>query len=359
MDKIQGSSLSLRRLDKYYDRFHVIRDVSLDVPPGSLLTLLGPSGCGKTTVLRMIAGFVASTSGEILVDGRDIAGLQPEARDTGMVFQNYALFPHMTAADNVAFGLRMRRLRKAEIAERVRDALDMVKLGALAGRYPSQLSGGQQQRVALARALVIRPKLLLLDEPLGALDRNLRDEMQAELRNLQRSLGITTVVVTHDQDEALYLSDWIAVLKEGRIEQFGQPLDIYDRPASQFVSRFMGIANLFPARVVGSVGSRVEIAMGDVRVAGWHPEGLAAGRDVQIAVRPTHVEVAAAIDPREGFVGTVSAVAELGEKVVYQVDAAGTRVEAHASRMRSVRRHEPGATVKVVLDPDHTIVLER
>jgi len=358
MERIQGSSLGLHRLNKYYSDFHVIRDVSVDVPAGSLLTLLGPSGCGKTTVLRMIAGFVACSSGEIRVDGRDIASMPPEARDTGMVFQNYALFSHLTVAGNVAFGLKMRGAGQAEIAERVGAALDMVQLRAMAGRYPSQLSGGQQQRVALARALVIRPKLLLLDEPLGALDRNLRDDMQRELRGLQRELGITTVVVTHDQDEALYLSDWIAVLNEGRVEQFGPPLDIYDRPRSEFVARFMGIANFLDARFERSQGSRAVLGMAGGTLEGWCRAEVSRGAKVKVAIRPTHIEIGEPDDVRPGFVGTVATMTELGEKVVYQVDVFGQLLEIHASRLLSLRRREPGAHVKLLFDPDNTIVLE-
>src|SRR5690606_23069967 len=213
----------------------------LELPRGGFLTLLGPSGCGKTTMLRMIAGFANLDEGRILIDGADIGHLAPEARGTGMVFQNYALFPHLSVAGNVGFGLRMRRMSRQEIDRRTRAVLELVKLNGFEDRYPSQLSGGQQQRVALARALAIEPKVLLLDEPLGALDRNLRDAMQIELRRLQRHLGITTVMVTHDQEEALLLSDWIAVMNHGRIEQFGAPLEIYDRPRSTFVAQFMGI----------------------------------------------------------------------------------------------------------------------
>jgi ABC-type Fe3+/spermidine/putrescine transport system ATPase subunit len=242
----KGRSLEVSGLAKNYDGVQAIADVSLTVPPGALITLLGPSGCGKTTLMRAIAGFVAPDRGRITVDGRDLMGLPPERRSTAMLFQNYSLFPHMTVAANVGFGLRMRGVSRTEAAPRIAEVLALTRIAELAERYPGQLSGGQQQRVALARALVTRPDILLLDEPFGALDQNLREQVQIELRKLQQSLDLTTVVVTHDQLEALTLSDLIAVMNAGRIEQVGPPIEIYDRPATAFVARFMGVENLLP-----------------------------------------------------------------------------------------------------------------
>jgi putative spermidine/putrescine transport system ATP-binding protein len=221
-----------------------VDSVSLGIAEGEFFSLLGPSGCGKTTTLRIIAGFEAPDHGRILLRGQDITGLPPEARNMGMVFQNYALFPHRTVAENVAFGLRMRNLPKAEIAARVVEALAMVRLAGLEDRRPAQLSGGQQQRVALARAIVINPAVLLCDEPLGALDKKLRQAMQFELKELHRRLGLTLVYVTHDQEEALTMSDRIAVMRSGRIAQLGTPREIYDRPRSRFVADFIGDTNI-------------------------------------------------------------------------------------------------------------------
>ena len=239
------SELRLAGLEKRYGATIAVAGIDLEVREGEFMTLLGPSGCGKTTTLGLIAGFFPPTAGEILLGGRPVAGLPPFKRDIGVVFQDYALFPHMTAGENVAFGLRMRNLEATETSKRVREALELVQLGALAERRPLELSGGQRQRVALARALVIRPAVLLLDEPLSNLDLKLREEMRVEIAGLQRRLGITTVFVTHDQGEALVMSDRIAVMNAGRIEQVGTPAEIYERPASRFVAEFIGRMNFF------------------------------------------------------------------------------------------------------------------
>ncbi len=261
-DQPRGCKLEVEGLAKSYGGVAAIADVTLAVPPGALITLLGPSGCGKTTLMRSIAGFVVPDRGRIAVDGRDLLALPPERRSTAMLFQNYSLFPHMTVEANVGFGLRMRGLRRAEAAPRIADALRLTRIAELAGRYPGQLSGGQQQRVALARALVTRPDILLLDEPFGALDQNLREQVQIELRKLQQSLGITTLVVTHDQLEALTLSDLVAVMNAGRIEQIAPPVEIYDRPATAFVARFMGVENLLPVALGSRDGATVRASAG-------------------------------------------------------------------------------------------------
>ena len=260
-----------------------VDDVSFAVEPGHVLSLLGPSGCGKTTTMRMIAGLVSPTRGSITIKGRPVAGLPVHRRNIGMLFQSYALFPHLDVARNVAFGLQMRRLPKDEVGKRVAGALDMVKLSHLADRMPHQLSGGQQQRVALARALVIEPAVLLLDEPLGALDKKLRDSMQLELSQLQRRLGVTTLMVTHDQDEALTLSDRIAVMRDGRIEQIGAPGEIYDRPVSRFVASFIGTSNFFAGRATDGV---VDVPGVRLTLDGPIPSG-----PVLVALRPESIRL--------------------------------------------------------------------
>lgn len=243
--------LKLTGLKKTYDQTEVLKDINLDIQHGEFLTLLGPSGCGKTTLLRLIAGFEQPTAGAIYLDGVQMAGLSADKRPVNTVFQQYALFPHMSVAQNVAYGLKLKKVPKAEIQTRVREMLAMVQLEHLANRRPQDLSGGQQQRVAIARAVINRPKLLLLDEPLSALDHKLRLQMQSELKRLQRELGITFVFVTHDQDEALSMSDRIAVMKDGRFQQIGTPIEIYETPANLFTAKFIGETNLFKAEVKG------------------------------------------------------------------------------------------------------------
>jgi putative spermidine/putrescine transport system ATP-binding protein len=241
--------LVLDRLTKRFGDQVAVDALSLSVGEGEFVALLGPSGCGKTTTLQMIAGFVEPSSGAIRLDGRDLLAVKPSRRGLGIVFQSYALFPHMTAAENVAFGLEMQGVDRAERARRVREALELVGLGAFADRAPRRMSGGQQQRVALARALVIRPRILLLDEPLSNLDAKLREEMQIELRQIQRTVGTTTILVTHDQGEAMALSDRIVVMNKGRVEQIGRPHEAYENPASPFVAGFLGKTNVIPARL--------------------------------------------------------------------------------------------------------------
>jgi putative spermidine/putrescine transport system ATP-binding protein len=237
--------LELQSLVKRYGDFTAVADFNLAVDQGEFVCLLGPSGCGKTTTLQMVAGFTPPSAGRIVLDGQDITGIKPSRRGLGIVFQSYALFPHMTVAGNVAFGLEMQGVPAADRARRVTDTLELVHLGALAARYPSELSGGQRQRVALARALVIQPPVLLLDEPMGALDAKLREEMQIELRALQRRVGITTLMVTHDQTEAMTLADRVVLMNKGRIEQLGRPFEMYEQPNGRFASTFLGKANVF------------------------------------------------------------------------------------------------------------------
>jgi putative spermidine/putrescine transport system ATP-binding protein len=283
-------ALQLTGLEKRYGAHRAVAAIDLAVAQGEFVTLLGPSGCGKTTTLNMIAGFTAPDGGTIRLDGRAVETLPAHRRDLGLVFQDYALFPHRTVAENVAFGLRMRGVGKPEINQRVTDALAMVRLEGFGDRRPAALSGGQRQRVALARALVIRPALLLLDEPLSNLDLKLREEMRTEISALQRRLGIATVFVTHDQDEALTMSDRIAVMRQGRIEQIGTARDIYEHPATEFVATFIGGTNLLRARAAGSAGAdlvRLETGAGPALLA----SGGVAG-DVLLTVRPERLQLA-------------------------------------------------------------------
>jgi len=290
----RAHSLHVRNLSKHYGRVAAVDDVSFTVKRGAFLTLLGPSGSGKTTILMAIAGFVDPTSGDILVDDRPITRLAPEDRNFGMVFQGYALFPHLTVGANVAFPLEVRRRPKGEIAERVRQALDLVQLGPLADRYPKQLSGGQQQRVALARALVFQPELLLLDEPLSALDKKLRAELQWELKSLHERVGMTFIYVTHDQDEALSMSDDIAILRDGKIVQMGSPTQLYDQPRTRFVADFLGKSNFLAGTIEQEDGTGFAYRCGN---GGSFVQANAAGRagdTVLVSLRPEKLDLVAA-----------------------------------------------------------------
>jgi spermidine/putrescine transport system ATP-binding protein len=264
--------------------------IDVTMPPGEFFTMVGPSGCGKTTTLRMIAGFERPTSGRILLDGEDVAQTPPHRRNVNTVFQSYALFPHLNVADNVAFGLKYKKVTKAERAAAVAEALSLVQLTGFEKRKPGQLSGGQQQRVALARALVLRPRVLLLDEPLGALDARLRKDLQVELKTLQESLGITFVFVTHDQEEALTMSDRVAVMNGGRVEQSGPPQYIYEEPATLFVADFLGVSNLVPAEASGRVGAACMLKIGDVPMRAAQGSVDARG-SVKAMIRPERVRI--------------------------------------------------------------------
>ena len=282
-----GRTLDVDNLTVRYGSAVAVDGVSLAIEPGEVVALLGPSGCGKTTLLRVIAGFVRQAGGHVLVDGTGIDHLPANQRNVGIVFQNYALFPHMTVVENVAYGLRARGQRGAEIGRRVDRMLDMVQLGAFRERLPRQLSGGQQQRVALARALAVEPSILLLDEPFAALDRNLRLDMQIEVKRLQRQLGLTTILVTHDQDEAMSVADRIAVMNKGKVEQFDTPVAIYDRPRTLFVNGFIGTTNLLPGKVTAVVGDTATVAL-DAGVSLRMPatQGIGPGALVVLSVRP-------------------------------------------------------------------------
>jgi putative spermidine/putrescine transport system ATP-binding protein len=317
-----GHALALEHLTKRYGAFTAVADASLTVEQGQFLTLLGPSGSGKTTILMMIAGFVAPSEGRILLDGRDITGLPPEKREFGMVFQGYALFPHMTVAENVGFPLRVRGLVRADRDAKVRAALDLVQLPQFADRRPSQLSGGQQQRVALARALVFDPALLLLDEPLSALDKKLRAELQEELKLLHRRIGRTFVNVTHDQEEAMSLSDTVAILNHGRLVQMGGPVALYDRPRTRFVADFLGKSNMIPAKVAETRPDGAVLTAGGTRLV-QAMAGAAAGQAVLLSLRPERIVVLGAGETADNMVeGRIAAAAFLGAGHAVTVETA-------------------------------------
>jgi putative spermidine/putrescine transport system ATP-binding protein len=300
------SFLVLQTLTKRFGDTTVVDGLSLSVDKGEFVSLLGPSGCGKTTMLQMIAGFVEPSAGAISLDGRDLTKIKPAARGLGIVFQSYALFPHLTAAQNVAFGLEMRGVAKPQQVKRVDEALALVGLSGLSDRYPRRMSGGQQQRVALARALVIKPDVLLLDEPLSNLDAKLREEMQVELRQIQRTVGTTTILVTHDQGEAMALSDRIVVMNSGRVEQVARPTEIYRAPATAFVANFLGKTNLLPASIVASTAS--------IGASRWAADGMMDGA-ASASVRPERIT----FGDGEGLAGTVKARIFQGHHWLVQV----------------------------------------
>jgi spermidine/putrescine ABC transporter ATP-binding subunit len=317
--------LRLDGISKSFGGVQVLKPLRLDLAPGEMLALLGPSGCGKTTTLRLIAGFEAPDAGRVMINGRDVTKLPPNKRGLGMVFQNYSLFPHMTVAENVAFGLTMRGVRGAEKTRRVRAMLQMVRLAQLEDRHIHQLSGGQQQRIALARALATEPALLLLDEPLGALDKNLREGMQFELRDIQRKLGITSILVTHDQEEALTMSDRVAVMAQGEVVQVGRPTEVYDRPRTRFVSEFLGTANIFTGMVKASVGAGYWSVMLEAQPQAegvvQSDDALTTGQRITFAVRPEKL----AMGPPDGLGlrATVKDVVFRGAYFAYELIAAG------------------------------------
>jgi putative spermidine/putrescine transport system ATP-binding protein len=324
------ADLELRGIAKRYGEATAVDDVSLTVAPGELVSLLGPSGCGKTTTLRIVAGFVPPDRGRVLLKNADVTAVPPNKRDVGMLFQNYALFPHLTAADNVAFGLRMRRVPRPQRRRRVEQALEMVRLRDFAQRYPRQMSGGQQQRVALARAVVIHPSVLLLDEPLSNLDARLRHELRTEIRQLQQTLRITTIFVTHDQEEALTMSDRVVVMNHGRVEQIGAPAEIYRAPRTLFVAQFIGEANIIAGRLE-PLGARYARLVTDTGVAfsTTTKGGVSAGMTALATLRPESLRIFGQHDPRSQpyanrFQGVVETVAYLGSRTMLsvRVDAA-------------------------------------
>ena len=349
-------ALVLRDLRKSFGSAVAVDGIDLEVRRGEFVTLLGPSGSGKTTTLRMVAGFMSPSGGSIEIDGSDMTRVPPYRRDVGMVFQNYALFPHMTAAQNVAFPLRMRGRPRAEIDRRVADALGLVKLGDLGDRYPRQLSGGQQQRIALARAVVFEPRVLLMDEPLGALDRKLRESLQLEIIRVSRQLGSTVLYVTHDQEEALVMSDRIAIFSAGRIEQLGSGEDLYDRPASLFVADFIGESNILRGRyeVDGADGPLMTRGQSRWRIghAAAERAALEAGSAAALVVRPERihlVDAASAGGPGMNVVdATVAEVLYLGPDTKYQLALEnGQRMVVREPREGSGRELQRGDAVRL------------
>lgn len=347
--------LSLRGLRKLYGAFAAVDGLDLDVAQGELVAFLGPSGCGKTTCLRMLAGLTPASDGSISVAGRDLTHVPTYQRDMGVVFQSYALFPHLTVARNVAFGLEMRKIPRGDIARRVEDAIAMVRLSGREGRKPAELSGGQQQRVALARALVVRPSILLLDEPLSNLDAKLRDEMRSEIRDIQRKLGITAIFVTHDQGEALTMCDKVAVMNQGRLEQLGTPQDLYERPASPFVAGFVGRSS----RLSGiAAGQEIQTAGGVVR--GDRP----AFGPVQLMVRPHRVTIAEARSAltleseRNHLKGRVLRAIYAGDLLQYDVALGDEVFPVEVSTASHGTRIEPGAEVVLSWQVADTLVFE-
>jgi spermidine/putrescine transport system ATP-binding protein len=359
----------LDRVTKQFNETVAVDDLSLDIWRGEFFSLLGPSGCGKTTTLRMIGGFEEPTSGTIYLGDIDVTGLPPFKRNVNTVFQNYALFPHLNIYENVAFGLRRRKVADSEIRKRVGEMLELVELPGFEQRKPTMLSGGQQQRVALARALINHPQVLLLDEPLGALDLKLRKQMQIELKRIQTEVGITFIYVTHDQEEAMTMSNRIAVMRAGRIEQLGDPESLYERPETAFVAGFLGVSNLLEGEVAGHEGGMIAIKLSDGTLI-RAPAGKNGQREVRLGVRPEKLRVVAAGDGQSGAAsasdlnavdGTVLDASYLGVSTQYLVETRdGHRMTAYAQNLETAGVAEAladGQKVRLTWQPRHTFVI--
>jgi spermidine/putrescine transport system ATP-binding protein len=352
----QPSDVRLERVTKSFDEVVAVDGVSLELPRGSFFALLGPSGCGKTTTLRMIGGFEEPDEGAIFLGDQPVTGLPPHKRDVNTVFQSYALFPHLTIFENVAFGLRRKGVKGAQLEGRVREILGMVDLTGLGGRKPRQLSGGQQQRVALARALVNSPQVLLLDEPLGALDLRLRKQMQLTLKRIQHDIGITFIHVTHDQEEAMTMADAIAVMNDGRIEQLGAPEELYERPRTSFVARFLGASNLLEGAVED--GQTVRLRSGvTLRVGEDLPQR---GSEVAVGIRPEKLRLEPARDGENRLRGTVAERSYVGVATQYIVNTPDGTVSVFVQNAESrAGGLEPGADVELSFDPDAAFVVDK
>jgi spermidine/putrescine ABC transporter ATP-binding subunit len=356
--------LTLDHVTKRYGQVVAVDDVSLAIRRGEFFSLLGPSGCGKTTLLRMIGGFILPDQGQVTIDGQDVTERPPNKRPTNTVFQSYAIFPHLNVRDNIAYGLRTERLSKAELDARVAEALAMIKLEHCAEKGANQLSGGERQRVALARALVKRPKVLLLDEPLGALDKRLRESMQVELRQLQREVGITFVFVTHDQEEALSMSDRIAVMEKGKVLQVADPKTLYEAPASRAVASFIGTMNLFEGRVASASGGSAVVethALGRIEARLANGMSHTAGSSVLVAIRPESLSLSRAAEPGRSVPGLLVSTAYFGDRSQFQV-----RLDGAASSVAVAVPHgrpgngDPitvGETVYLTWRPDGVVLL--
>ena len=349
--------LEISHLEKSFGANRVVKDFSLHIDQGEFVSLLGPSGCGKTTVLRMVAGFETPSTGSIRIDGQDVVNLRPNQRNIGMVFQAYALFPNLTVAQNVGFGLKVKGVPRAESDARVVEMLRLIGLSDLGGRFPFQLSGGQQQRVALARALAVRPRVLLLDEPLSALDAKIRVSLRAEIRDIQRELGITTIFVTHDQEEAMSMSDRIVVMNGGIAEQVGAPFDIYNRPRTRFVANFVGTLNTFETRVENALQGVVSIAGVPVTLS----EGnltLRDGASLSIALRPEALQLGRVVGREVVLPATVEEVHFLGSVIRLRADVAGTKVCLDTFNRADTPPPAVGAVVEISLSGRDAIVLQ-
>lgn len=350
------SIVSLIDVEKSFGKNKVVKNMNIEIKEGEFLTLLGPSGCGKTTTLRMIAGFEEASCGTIKVQGVSVEDKEPFERDVNTVFQNYALFPHMTVFDNIAYGLKIRKRPKDEITKRVNEMLELVQLKGYENRKPDALSGGQKQRVAIARALINNPKVLLLDEPLGALDLKLRKQMQVELKRLQKKLGITFVYVTHDQEEALTMSDRIAVMNEGVIEQLATPREIYNRPLTKFVAGFIGESNIFDGEVTGLEDGilSVKTSAGTLKVKG---EGFHVGESLYVSIRPEYVKVST--DTVDGFnlMGTIKDFTYMGTVVKTSVDMKDN-TEIKYSRFEKDEDFQEGDSINIYWNPERAVAIK-
>ena len=339
--------LQLKNINKYFGKSHVIKNVNLSFERGHFITFLGPSGCGKTTLLRMIAGFYEPDEGEILLNGKNVERIPPYGRNTSMVFQEYALFPHMNVFDNVSYGLKVKKVPKDKMTKRVEDALELMQLKGMKKRFPNQMSGGQQQRVAIARSLVNEPEILLLDEPLGALDLKLRKEMQLELKRLQREMNITFIYVTHDQEEALTMSDTVVVMNGGKVQQIGTPEDIYNEPKNAFVADFIGDSNI----VDGVMHRDFLVSFSGVQFP-CVDRGFAREQSVQVVVRPEDIEV---VSPVEGqLVGVVNDVIFKGVHFEMHVECEGREWLIHSTRACT-----PGETIGMRIGPNEIHIMAR
>ncbi|MDB5506780.1 MAG: hypothetical protein JWR75_1418 [Devosia sp.] len=348
--------LRIENLVKAFSGNVVVKGVDLGFDKGEFVSLLGPSGCGKTTILRMIAGFERPTSGKITVDGRDITHLAPSQRNIGMVFQAYALFPNMNVANNIAFGLKVKGVPAEERNARVTEMLRLIGLTGYEKRFPYELSGGQQQRVALARALAPRPRLLLLDEPLSALDAKIRVSLRGEIRAIQRDLGITTVFVTHDQEEALSISDRIVVMNAGSVEQFGQPFEIYNRPTSKFVATFVGTLNTLTAKIIDSAAGTVSLGGQTITVPAL-PKGASNGSEVGLTLRPETVRLGPGSGSDLALQGTVASVDFLGSVIRLKLDLGGNSISLDTFNDRRTPPPALGETITVSIAPGDVLIL--
>jgi putative spermidine/putrescine transport system ATP-binding protein len=342
------SYLELTNIQKTYEGLVAVENFNLSIKQGDFISFLGPSGCGKTTTLRMIAGFEIPTAGQITLDGKDLTFLPPNRRNVGMVFQSYALFPNMTVANNIGYGLKVSGKPRAEITQRVDEMLALIHMEEFRSRYPGQLSGGQQQRVALARALAIRPKVLLLDEPLSALDAKIRLELRHEIRRIQRQLGITTIYVTHDQEEALSLSDRIVVMSQGKIEQVGTPAQIYNFPETEFVAQFVGQINLLPVEVVNPLTGVVKLGQQIIHAGQFDNLN---GKAVRLAVRPEELSPGF-IQGANNLIGNVDAITYLGSIVRIRVEIEGHPVSLDVFNERKLRIPNLGEEFQVTFPVD-------